>query len=109
MELIQLVELRENILFLANQPVWVLKLIVALLHSAYKKYFRWYKMGSGGGEVVRVTALYSWGPELKSNWHQGFFLFFFYKQQSVLNQVPRLLFFLFPLKTLAVLPEAKQG
>ena len=29
----QPVELRENILFLANQPAWVLKLIVALLHS----------------------------------------------------------------------------
>ena len=55
----QPVELRENILFLANQPVWTIKLIVALLHSAYKKYFRWYKMGSGGGEVVRVTASYS--------------------------------------------------
>ena len=45
----QPVELIENILFLANQPVLVLKLIVALLHSAHKKYFRWYTMDSGGG------------------------------------------------------------
>ena len=72
--------------------------------------------GSSGGEIVRVTALLSRGPEYKSTWHQGFFLFifFFYQWHSVLDQVPqeRCLFAVFPISystLIAVLPEAKQA
>ena len=44
--------------------------------------------GSGGGKVVRAMDSYSRGPEFKSTWRRGFFLFF-YQQHSVLNQVPQ--------------------
>ena len=49
--------------------------------------------GSGGGEVVRVSASLSRGHEFEPTWRHGFFLFFFffffYQWQSVLNQVPQ--------------------
>ena len=71
--------------------------------------------GSSGGEIVRVTALLSRGPEYKSTWHQGFFFsssFSINGTVSLIRSLKRgafLLFFLFPIVPLAVLPEAKQA
>ena len=49
------------------------------------------------------------GPEFKSTWRHGFFLFF-YQRESVFNQVPqeRWIFAVFPIITLAVLPDDKK-
>ena len=62
--------------------------------------------GSAGGEVVRATASNSRGPEFESSCTRAFFS----SSINGLNQVPqeRCIFAVFPLKTLAVLPEAKQ-
>ena len=69
--------------------------------------------GSGGGEEVRATASFSRGPEFGSTLHQAFF------SSSSINYTvsffgplkggASLLFFLFPIIPLAVLPEAKQA
>ena len=55
-------------------------LILILLQEASEKLWHFNIKGSDGGEVVRATASKSRGPEFKSTWSQGFFLFFYQQQ-----------------------------